>query len=145
MAGNAVYPLWKQSLMQEAALNKSLDQSDTSNSPYLSLVTIASGYVYSPTHQFYSSITNVVAGPQQLTTPTVTGTVFGADPSSFVNVTGTVIGAIVIHRRNTGLNTTWRLVLYEDTNIAGFPLSANGGNVNIKWNVLGIFALGAPS
>lgn len=142
---NTLYPLWKQSLMREFDHDKSLDQADLPNSPYLSLVTIVSGYVYSATHQFYTSITNVVGTPQPITSPVVNATVFSGDAVVYENVTGTVVGAITIHRKNSGANSSWRLVLYEDTGIVGLPLSANGGNIIVKWNPLGIFSLGQPA
>jgi hypothetical protein len=61
---NALYPLWKQALMREFDHDKSLDQPDVNNAPYLSLVTTLDGYVYSVGHQFYTSLTNVVGTPQ---------------------------------------------------------------------------------
>ena len=76
---NALYPLWKQSLMREFDHDKSLDQAAPNTSAYLLLVTILDGYVYSPTHQFYPSITNVVGAGAQLTTPVVNNTIFSAD------------------------------------------------------------------
>ena len=140
---NALYPLWKNALMTEAPTNKSLDQTDPANSCYLSLVTIASGYVYSKAHQFYTDLTNVQATPQQINQPVVSVNVFSGDTVVYTNVTGTTIGALVMHRQNLGANSTWRLVLYEDTGIIGFPMVPNGGNLIVTWNAAGIFALGA--
>jgi hypothetical protein len=138
---NAVYPLYKQSLMQEAAANKSLDQTG-SNAPYTALVTTSAGYTYSASHQFYSSLTNIVGTPQPNTTPVVdTSATFKSDNITFTAVTGTVVGAIVIYRQNAGANTTWRLVLYEDTSVTGLPVTPNGGNIVITWNAAGIFTL----
>jgi hypothetical protein len=142
---NVLYPLWKQALMREFDHDKSLDQEDDNNSPYLSLVTILDGYEYSAGHQFYTSITNVVGTPVKLTGPVVAGTIFSADTAVYEDIVGTIIGAIVIHRKNPGINSTWRLVLYEDTGVIGLPLTANGGNIIVKWNSLGIFSLGAPA
>jgi hypothetical protein len=142
---NALYPLWKQALMREFDHDKSLDQPDDNNAPYLSLVTILDGYVYSAAHQYYTAITNVVGTPTKMTAPAVNGTIFSADQVVYEDITGTVIGALVIHRKNIGANSTWRLVLYEDTGVIGLPLTANGGNIIVKWNPLGIFSLGQPA
>ena len=137
---NAVYPLWKQSLMTEADTNKSLNQTG-SNAPYAALVTTSSGYTYSTSHQFYSSLTNIVGTPQPITTPTVVNGTFDGDDCTFTAVSGTVVGAIVIYRQNSGANTTWRLVIYEDTSVTGLPVTPNGGNIVITWNPSGIFTL----
>jgi hypothetical protein len=140
---NALYPLWKQALMKEIDVDKSLDQGgdDPPNGVYLSLVTIEAGYVYSATHQFYTSLTNVQGTPALLTTPTVAGRVFSADTVVFTNIVGTVLGAIVLARQNDGPSSTWRLVLYEDTGIIGLPMIPSGGNIIVTWNVQGVFGL----
>jgi hypothetical protein len=137
---NAVYPKWKQSLMTEADANKSLDQSST-NAPFCCLVTTSGGYTYSAAHQFYSSLTNVQGTDVAITTPTVVNGLFDGDDVTFTAVSGTVIGAIVIYRKNTGANTTWRLVLYEDTSVTGLPVTPNGGNIVVTFNASGIFQL----
>jgi hypothetical protein len=137
---NAVYPLFKQSLLTEADTNKSLNQTG-SNAPYAALVTTSSGYVYSAAHQFYTSLTNIVGTPQPITTPTVVNGTFAGDNVTFTAVSGTVVGAIVIYRQNAGANTTWRLTLYEDSSVTGLPVTPNGGNILITWNASGIFIL----
>lgn len=137
---NAVYPRWKQSCMTEADTNKSLDQTGA-NAPFASLVTISAGYTYSAAHQFFNSITNVVGTDVAITTPTVVNGLFDGDDVTFTAVSGTVVGAIVIYRKNAGANTTWRLVLYEDTSVTGLPVTPNGGNIVITWNASGIFQL----
>lgn len=134
---NAVYPLFKQSLLTEADANKSLNQTG-SNAPYAGLITTSSGYTYSASHQFYSSLSNIVGTPQPITTPTVVNGTFDGDDVTFTAVSGTVVGAIVIYRQNAGANTTWRLVLYEDTSVTGLPVTPNGGNIVITWNASGI-------
>jgi hypothetical protein len=137
---NAVYPLYKQSVMSESDTNNGLDQTG-SNAPYTSLVTTSSGYVYSAAHQFYSSVTNVQGTPVAITSNTVTNGTLAGSNVTFTSVSGTVVGAIVIYRQNTGANTTWRLVLYEDTSVTGLPVTPNGGNIVITWNASGIFTL----
>jgi hypothetical protein len=137
---NAVYPKFKQSLLTEADANKSLDQTSTS-APFAALVTTSGGYTYSAAHQFYSSLTNVQGTDVTITTPTVVNGLFDGDDVTFTAVSGTVIGAIVIYRKNSGANTTWRLVLYEDTSVTGLPVTPNGGNIVVTWNASGIFQL----
>jgi Chaperone of endosialidase len=137
---NAVYPRFKQSLLTEADANKSLDQTGAA-APFAALVTTSGGYVYSSAHQFYSSLSNVQGTDVAIATPTVVNGLFDGDDCTFTAVSGTVIGAIVIYRKNAGANTTWRLVLYEDTSVTGLPVTPNGGNIVITWNASGIFQL----
>lgn len=142
--GNAIYPLWKQALMQEVPVDKSLDQGgiDPVKGVYVSLVDItATGYTYSDSHQFYSSVTGVQGTPQLLTSAAVNGRIFSGDAVVFSNVTGTQVGAVVLTRQNAGAASTWRLVLYEDTGIIGLPLIPSGGNIMVEWNTQGIFGL----
>jgi hypothetical protein len=126
--------------MTEADANKSLDQTG-SNAPYAALITTSSGYTYSAAHQFYSSLSNIVGTPQPITTPTKVNGTFDGDDVTFTAVSGTVVGAIVIYRQNAGANTTWRLVLFEDTSVTGLPVTPNGGNIVVTWNASGIFTL----
>jgi hypothetical protein len=140
---NALYPLWKQALMQELAKDKSLDLGgdQPENGVYCALLTIENGYVYSDTHQFYTDLTNVQASPALITTPVVTGRIFKGDTVVFTSVSGTSIGAIALYRRNAFGTDTWRLVLYEDTGIIGLPMILNGGNLIVTWATEGIFGL----
>jgi hypothetical protein len=138
---NTLYPLWKASVMTELDVTNSLDQPGV-NAPYLALVTIGSGgYVYSDTHKFFTNVSGIVGTPVALTNNQLISNVFKADGVVFTNVTGTTIGAFVIYRSNSGANSTWRLVAYEDTGIVGFPMIPNGGNLLVTWNAQGIFAL----
>jgi hypothetical protein len=138
---NTLYPLWKKSVMSELDTNNTLDQSGV-NACYLALVTIgAGGYTYSNDHQFFTSVAGVQGTPQPLTNPLLVANVFKADGLVFTNVTGTTIGALIIYRQNAGANSTWRLVLYEDTGVVGFPMIPNSGNLLVTWNTQGIFAL----
>jgi hypothetical protein len=142
---NAIYPLWKQALMQELPTKKSLDQGDIDpvQGCYVTLVTgvTSGGYVYSDSHEFFSSITNTVGTSQLITSGAVVGRVFSGDSVVFTNVTGTTISCFVIARQNENASNTWRLVLYEDTGIVGLPLIPSGGNIIVSWNTQGIFGL----
>ena len=139
---NAIYPLYKNSLMTAAA-NVSLDQNTSTDGPYCSLVDTGT-YTYSATHQFFSSLSGIVGTDQRITTPTVgsvsNGT-FDGDDLTYTAVTGASIEALVIYRHNSGANTTWRLVLYVDTGVTGLPVTPNGGNITVTWSASGIVTL----
>lgn len=136
---NAVYPLYKTAILT-AGTNLSLDQNTTADGPYCALIDTGT-YTYSAAHQFYSSLSGVIGTDQRITTPTVTTGTFDGDDLVFTSVTGASIEAIIIYRHNSGANTTWKLVLFEDTGVSGLPLTPNGGNINVVWNASGIFTI----
>lgn len=136
---NAVYPKYKESVLKEADANNGLDGTTTA-APYVALVDTGT-YTYSSGHQFYSSLSGVVGTDQAITTPTVTSGTFDGDDVTFTSVTGASVEALVIYRHNSGANTTWRLVLYEDTSVTGLPVTPNGGNIVVTWNASGIFTI----
>jgi hypothetical protein len=138
---NALFPLWKRALMQETQTLKGLDQNDGTNSPFVGLIA-AGAYVFSPAHQFYTDLTGLQGTDQQITNAAIgSQAIFSGQDVVYVNVTAPSIGALVIYRKNAGANTTWRLVLYEDTGVIGFPIAPNGGNLIVSWNAQGIFQL----
>lgn len=133
---NAVYPKFKQSLLAGDA-NADLDNDTSADGVYVALVDTGT-YTYSAAHQFYSDLSGVVGTDQRITGPTVTnGLLDGADVT-FTAVTGNSVEALVLYRKNSGANTTWRLVAYEDTSVTGLPVTPNGGNIGITWNASGI-------
>lgn len=136
---NALYPLWKEALLQSLA-DADLDGSGTTG-VYVALVD-AGTYTYSAAHQFYSSLSGVVGTDQEIgATKTYTNGVFDGADVTFPSVSGASCEALVIYRKNAGANTTWRLVAYIDTGVTGLPVTPNGGNINVTWNASGIFAL----
>jgi hypothetical protein len=137
---NAIYPIYKQAIMT-AGTNSSLDQNDTTNGPFVALVD-ADTYSYSASHDFYNDLSGVVGTDQRLVSPTVsTSGVFDADNVTFTAVSGASVEALVIYRKNSGANSTWRLVAYIDTSVTNLPVTPNGGDISITWNASGIFAL----
>lgn len=134
---NALYPLWKEQLLQFTANNNL-----SSGTVKVALVDVTpGGYTYSAAHQFYSSVSaNVVGTPQTLGSKTFTGGVFDAADSTFTAVTGNTVEALVIYI-DTGTAGTSPLVAYIDTGVTGLPVTPNGGNINVTWNGSGIFAL----
>ena len=121
---NSLYPLWKQALMREVDINKSLDQ-PAPNNPYVALLTVVGGYTYSDSHQYYTDLNNIQGVPQVLASNTVTGRIFNAQGVVFSAITGRV-DALAIYRANSGANSTWKLIAYIDTGIIGLPVISNG-------------------
>ena len=136
---NSLYPLWKQALMREIDITKSLDQT-APNNPSVALVMTVGGYTYSASHQYFTDINNIMGTPQVLSSNRVSGNIFNAGSVVFTAVTGRV-DALVIYRQNSGANSTWKLIAYVDSNITGLPIISNGGNLLITWNAQGIFGL----
>lgn len=136
---NLLYPLYKQSLIAGDA-NSDLDNNTTTDGPFVALVDTGT-YTYSSAHQFYSSLSGVVGTDQRIVNPTVTTGLFDGDDVTFTAVSGASVEALVIYRKNSGANTTWRLVAYIDTGVTNLPVTPNGGNITITWNASGIFQL----
>lgn len=136
---NALYPKWKEALLQNSA-DSDLDGSGTTG-VWAALVDTGT-YTYSSAHEFYSSLSGVVGTDVEVgaTKSYTNGTFDGAD-LTFTSVSGNSAEAIVLYRKNAGANTTWRLIAYLDTGFTGLPVTPNGGNITVTWNASGIFTL----
>lgn len=136
---NAIYPKYKQSLLAGDS-NSDLDNDTSTDGVYVALVDTGT-YTYSASHQFYSDLSGVIGTDQRITTPTVALGVFDGDDVTWTSVSGATVEALVYYRKNSGANTTWRLVFYQDSSVTNLPVTPNGGNIISTWNALGIFAL----
>ena len=131
---NALYPKWKQALLEFTA-NNDLDGQT------VKVALVTAGYTYSGTDQYYSSVSAAVVGtPQTLGTKTFTNGVFDAADVLFTAVTGAQVVALVIYI-DTGNAATSPLVAFIDTGVTNLPVTPNGGDIAITWNASGIFAL----
>jgi hypothetical protein len=140
---NALYPVWKQELMQATA-NTPLNGSGATG-VYVALVDTGI-YTYNAAHVFYDALIaspDAVIGTDQEIGATKTytnGTFDGAD-LTYTAVTGSTVEALVGYVKNAGANTTWRLVFYFDSSVTGLPVTPNGGNITVTWSGSGIFTL----
>ena len=131
---NAIYPLYKQALL-DASANVDL------NDGTVKVALIDTGtYTYNAAHDFYNDVSGVVGTPQVIANTTVTNGVFDGDDVTFSAVTGNTVEALIIYI-DTGDSATSRLVAYIDTGVTGLPITPNGGDISITWNASGIFAL----
>lgn len=137
---NALYPKFKEAILGSAA-NSNLDTNTATDGVYAALVDTGT-YTYSAAHQFYSSLSGIGGTDQRITTPTIVNGLFDGDDVTWTAVAGVVsYEAIVLYRKNSGANTTWRLVAYIDTGVTNLPVTSNGGNITATWNASGIFQL----
>lgn len=127
---NAVYPKYMEAVIQASA-NSSLAGT-------LKAALVDTGtYTYSAAHEFYSSVSGVVGTPGTIGTKTYTnGLLDGADVT-FTAVSGPTAEATILYI-DTGTAGTSRLVAYIDTGATGLPVTPNGGDITIQWNVSGI-------
>jgi len=131
---NALYPKWKEALLQFTANNNL-----SSGTVKVALVT--SGYTYSSSDQFYSSVSaSAVGTPQTIGSKTFTLGVFDGADVTFTAVTGSQAVSLVLYI-DTGASATSPLVAFINTSVTNLPVTPNGGDITITWNASGIFAL----
>jgi len=131
---NAIYPLYKQALLDASA---NVDLNDST----VKVALIDTGvYPYTSTDEFYSSVSGVVGTPQTINNTTVALGLFDGDNVTYTAVTGNSAEALLIYI-DTGSAATSRLVAWIDTSVTGLPVTPNGGDISITWNASGIFQL----
>lgn len=131
---NALYPKWKQALLEFTA-NNDLDGQT------VKVALVTAGYTYSGVNQYYSSVSaSVVGTPQTLGNKTFTDGVFDADDVTFLAVSGSQVVSLVIYI-DTGNPATSPLVAFIDSGVTNLPVTPNGGDISITWNSTGIFSL----
>lgn len=132
---NAIYPKWKEAILNGGA-NVAL-----SGTVRCTLVDLAD-YTYGAAHEFISSVPvgARVATVTLSSGKTYTNGLFDAADVVFPTVTGDPSEALIIWI-DTTVEGTSRLVAFFDTGVTGLPVTPNGGDINIAWNVSGIFQL----
>lgn len=132
---NALYPKWKEQLLQFTANNNL-----SAGTVKVALIDTGT-YTYNSANQFWSSASAASVGtPQTIGTKTFTNGTFSGGNVTFTAVTGASIEALIIYI-DTGTAATSPLVSYIDTSVTGLPVTPNGGDISITWNASGIFTL----
>lgn len=102
---------------------------------------LADGAISLSTFDFYNDIpASGRVATATLGTRTATAGVLDAADTTMTAVTGDQFEALILWK-DTGVESTSRLLIYIDTATSGFPLTPNGGDVLIEWNVSGIATL----
>jgi len=131
---NAIYPEYKDAIMGGGANTDLLAGN-------VKVMLVDTGtYTYDAADVFESDITGIVGETANLGTKTLTGGVFDAADTTATAVSGATVEALIVYI-DTGTPTTSRVVCYIDTGVTGLPVTPNGGDINIAWNVSGIFAM----
>lgn len=133
---NAIYPNYKEALL-----------SGSSNIALTGTVKVglidSANVSYSTADTFLSDIntgSGSIIASATIANPTVTDGLFDGDDVTFSAVTGDQCEALLIWI-DTGSEATSRLVAYLDTGVSGLPVTPNGSDIDIEWNVSGIFQL----
>jgi len=131
---NAIYPLYKQALLDGSA---NTDINDLT----VKVALVDTGvYTYSAAHEFLTSLTGVVGTAQTIAATTVANGLFDGDNVTYSGVTGNSVEALVIYIDTTVAGTS-RLVAYIDSGVTGLPVTPNGGDITVTWNASVIFQL----
>jgi len=138
---DVVYPLAKFKIVRPGTLGLTSPDSIVWSDDTIKVVPVdTSVYTFSPSHEFYSSVT----APARLLTPlsltgktTTVPAVLDADDITFTLVTpGLNIGALILFKW-TGSDSTSPLVAFIDTAVR-LPLLTDGSDVPIVWDSTGI-------
>lgn len=133
MANNRLWPKGAEKILSKLV--------DFSTDPIKALL-LSDSYTFDASH---SALVNIpaaarIAGPVLLTSPTVGSGVFDTADVVFSAVTGSAVAAIAIYA-STGGSTSAPLIAFFGTSVTNLPFTPNGGNVNMTFNVSGIFTL----
>jgi hypothetical protein len=134
---NAVYPLWKKSMM-------SGDSPDLATANVRVALIDTDVYTYSATHQYFSDLDSgsVVALSQTYLTDKVLGddgSFDSADPT-FLAVSGNVCEALILYI-DSGAPASSQLMIFQDTGVTGLPVVPNGGDIVVSVDAGGWFIL----
>lgn len=134
---NAIYPKYKEALLGG---DSNISLANSEGTVVVSLIDTANN-AYDANNQFYSDLdaADVIASANIENTTIENGLLRG-DDVKFSSVSGDECEALLIWIDTTDPATS-RLVAFLDTGVSGLPVSPNGSDIDIEWNVSGIFQL----
>ena len=132
---NKLYPKSKKQFLQAGI--------DLASLNVRAILIDAGAYTYDDAHDFLDDIPSgariAVSGNLASKTFGDNGS-FDSDDPIFTGVSGASIEAIVLYV-HTGTESTSRLIMYQDTGVAGLPLTPDGSDVQITVDAGGWFVL----
>lgn len=141
--GDLLYPKFKQKLIGPSSLSTGTPIDLLTNTINIALIDVGI-YTYDASHEFWSSASSAVVGGGSgiytFTTKTVTNGVFDAEDAVFTSISGSSVEALIIYK-STGVSATSPLIAYIDVAASGLPVTPNGGNITVQFDLSGIFSL----
>ncbi len=137
---NALYPKWKEALLKFTTNN------NLSSGTVKCALVDTGVYTFNAADEFFdeggaSDVTDASVGtPQTIGSKTFVSGLFDGSDLTFASVVGNSVEALVIYI-DTGNPLTSPLVAYIDTGVTNLPVTPNGGDITVTWNVSGIFNL----
>jgi hypothetical protein len=135
---NAIYPKWKEEIMQGVA--RSLLSGSGATGVNCVLVDLGT-YTYSAAHEDFDDLSGIVDSETEIGSKDFTAGVFDGANITYSSVTGDTVEALVLFVENAGASSTHILFLYLDTSVTGLPVTPNGGDITVTWNGSGIVGL----
>lgn len=132
---NKLYPKGKAALLQ-GLINMASDS-------IRAMLIDGADYVYDDAHEFLS---DVPAAARVSTSANLSGKTFGvngtfdSDDVVFPGVAGDVVEILLLYQ-HTGTDATARLIMFQDTGVAGMPLTPDGNNALLTVDAAGWFGL----
>lgn len=133
---NALYPKYKEALLDLVA------GSDFNSGDLRAILVDLADYTYNAAHDFLDDVAGAsrVAVSTTIGSKTITNGVADSADFTFTAVTGDPSEALILYL-HTGTESTSRLLAYYDTGVTGFPVTPNGGDINVVVNGSGLWAL----
>ena len=95
---------------------------------------------FNASHEFLSSLSDIVATSPQLTSPTILNGVFDSADAVYPSVGAAASTAFLVLYQHTGTPSSSRLIAHIDT-ATGLPVTPDGTNINVSVNAAGWFTL----
>jgi hypothetical protein len=133
---NAIYPEWKEMLLDLTS------GADLNSGNVKAVLVDGADYTYSAAHDFLDDVPSGarVATSGNLASKTIASGVFDSADFTFTAVTGDPCEILIIYI-DSGSAATSPLVAYYDTGVTGFPVTPNGGDINVTVHASGWFTL----
>jgi hypothetical protein len=130
---NAVYPKFREAQLTAAS------GIDIENGDLRCILVDLADYTYNAAHDMLDDVAagSRVAVTGALTGVTITNGLLDVSDFSFTAVTGDQAEALIYYL-HTGTESTSRLVAFVDTGVTNFPVTPNGGNINVTVHASGV-------
>lgn len=123
---NAFYPSFKKRL---------LDADIAHLTDTIKVLLVDSTYVFDASDEFVSDLVGILTGGRSpaLASKTTDDGIFDAADPTFPLVPGGQIAEALVFYKDTGLDSTSPLTVFQDENMAGLPFATDGTNITLTF------------